>query len=1447
MRRVFWFIITFLLLAAGCGEDPQHLLQQAQVALDNGRADMALAKSIQVLEDDPGNADALLIKTEALLQQQALSRSRKTIDQLLQQNQQMPETHRLLGEWTLLNLQRVLNDRDIQDEAKRQADYEAALEMARGVLQWMQQHESMVKPALHLHARIAQARAHRLQMLAEQTGADPETDPADLQQQINAEIQQAMDHYRRLLKLEPNHRQAALTYTHLLIEYQRWEPLWKQAEAWADRNDLRIQVVYDVVTTLMSMPETFRTTEQRVDLASRIRLAVSESDRDSRLWKLTSARLLIARQKSDQAQLLLKQVHKNHPENREAAYLLAYTYFEAGDYEKARTLLFPLAASMRNSPRVASLYGRTLLRSNDPAAAAQALAHALQLEPSDELAFIEWVQALAQLGQLDDAESEIEQYHRHRPNDPLAVAFMLQLERYRGRRQSVEQLASQLEQHQPLEDVHLAALIDAHQFLGQLEKVEKYTATLAKRHPNALEGQIALARTLLAQQRGKEVEQMLEALLESHPDSLAIKFHLAQAHMQTRRLDRAAKLLGQLEQAQPNNPAVHLALARSLAGLGRTEESLTHIQLLLDADPSNVAAHELAIRIYRLIRRPDKIAWHLHQVDSDRLDPRRQPVLAAQFKLALGQKEQAAEICRLAIEAGDRDGLLRLILSAIEERNNNSKEALAHLIEMVKAEPDTTEAYHYLRLFFTRHRQVEQGLTVFKQLESRNRTLARLSQGELLQADGRLEEAISLFQAALNEQIEQEGPLAITIAADLAESHRQLGQIDEALGVYERMAEAGRDNQLTQLAQIELLMGVENYDAARSRLEKLAAEIDPTGNHNRTQEVIGLFTRLAQRDLAINWLDKWITDQPRMAELHSARGVLLAQLNRSDAALAALQESVRLAPENAPMRKLLAQLHERRYEFANAEQVLLQRASLGPQAEMVLIRELGEMYLRVGLEAKAAATYDRLRRMAPPRDPHVLLDLATAYLNMNQGDDAYQRLEEILAFAPQYATAQVMLANLDLRRGLTDRAGRRIDQFIGRPAAAPLAISMMTNLSWQNPAELALWQHYDRGIDLEQWNPGERLRWLMARVLMHGQMGQWEEARNAAEMMAGIGAESHRLAMIRFVLNVKTDRMDAAQKIPARSDQFPPAASQLMAMLTGQPNTASDNWQLGRFVAAMVNGNQAAARSAAQSLEDHRTIYRSDLLESLGNASEAMEEAHRQLALALLAIECQLPQWASRICSEVIEAQPRAALAYGLGSSVRLEVAGSAMLPIGVAMHESAMRAGQSGDAASAVTNLETLLAREPDNKELVYALAQACERAQDFDRALGLYEQVWSSSGAKRFVAGNDLAHMIADHRTDRLAEADQIARTVATAMPGSPLHEYLLDTLGWIEHRHGDQEAALGLLNQAVVALRGRHEVHEHLAAVYQAMGNRTWATYHLDQSRINKSPLTAEVSEQ
>ena len=105
-------------------------------------------------------------------------------------------------------------------------------------------------------------------------------------------------------------------------------------------------------------------------------------------------------------------------------------------------------------------------------------------------------------------------------------------------------------------------------------------------------------------------------------------------------------------------------------------------------------------------------------------------------------------------------------------------------------------------------------------------------------------------------------------------------------------------------------------------------------------------------------------------------------------------------------------------------------------------------------------------------------------------------------------------------------------------------------------------------------------------------------------------------------------------------------------------------------------------------------------------------------------------------------------------------------------------------------------------------------------------------------------------DHYRNRLThtlEGAQIARTVATAMPDSPLHEYLLDTLGWIEHRHGDQEAALGLLNQAVVALRGRHEVHEHLAAVYQAMGNRTWATYHLDQSRINKSPLTAEVSEQ
>ena len=114
-------------------------------------------------------------------------------------------------------------------------------------------------------------------------------------------------------------------------------------------------------------------------------------------------------------------------------------------------------------------------------------------------------------------------------------------------------------------------------------------------------------------------------------------------------------------------------------------------------------------------------------------------------------------------------------------------------------------------------------------------------------------------------------------------------------------------------------------------------------------------------------------------------------------------------------------------------------------------------------------------------------------------------------------------------------------------------------------------------------------------------------------------------------------------------------------------------------------------------------------------------------------------------------------------------------------------------------------------------ALGGALERIGDYEGAIAEYEGVLAQEPGS-MVAANNLASLLADHRTDK--SSLERASSLALSLQQSQVPQFK-DTLGWVNYRRGDYKAATQLLEQAAVALPDLAMIRYHLGMSYAAMG--------------------------
>jgi len=148
-----------------------------------------------------------------------------------------------------------------------------------------------------------------------------------------------------------------------------------------------------------------------------------------------------------------------------------------------------------------------------------------------------------------------------------------------------------------------------------------------------------------------------------------------------------------------------------------------------------------------------------------------------------------------------------------------------------------------------------------------------------------------------------------------------------------------------------------------------------------------------------------------------------------------------------------------------------------------------------------------------------------------------------------------------------------------------------------------------------------------------------------------------------------------------------------------------------------------------------------------------------------------------------------------------------------------------AGDLAGAAQALEAATKLYPKFVPGQLTLASMYEASAQYDKAIERYRAVLEYA-PNEFISLNNLAYALAVHK-GAPAEALPLALKAYQIAGGAA---NVADTLGWIQHLLGDEQAAEKLLAPAAKALPGNGSVHLHLAAVYGATGRRAPAAVEL-----------------
>ena len=454
---------------------------------------------------------------------------------------------------------------------------------------------------------------------------------------------------------------------------------------------------------------------------------------------------------------------------------------------------------------------------------------------------------------------------------------------------------------------------------------------------------------------------------------------------------------------------------------------------------------------------------------------------------------------------------------------------------------------------------------------------------------------------------------------------------------------------------------------------------------------------------------------------------------------------------------------------------------------------LSSLYAKRYAEALASA---RLWVELRPRDTEANEALITALLELDEAEEARSLYEKLFALE-------------DTRRNL-NQAYLRAAAVLGRASNRGAAIDVMRSLVALNPREASA--HYSlshllvRGGDLDgaldavdealkRRSNWEEAALLKARILLSKKEVQKARAFYESFLSDNRGATTLRVNYARFLIDQK---------------EWEKAYAEFKRVAADAPNDADTIYAVG-LLALQNNHLDEAKNYLIQALKlrpenDQARLYLGQVAEQAKQYAEAIAwyreieegeyffEAQTRLGVAIAKLG-DLDGARSQL--DGIDAQ---------NDPQRVQVA----LAFEQILREAKLY-------REALEKMNVAIQHVPGDKDLLYARALLAEKLDMFDLTERDLREILKTD-PKNANALNALGYTLTD-RTTRFQEALDLLRQAIALKPDDA---FILDSMGWLQYRLGNNVEAVKYLKRAL-EIRNDAEIAAHLGEVLWVMGNR------------------------
>jgi tetratricopeptide (TPR) repeat protein len=352
-------------------------------------------------------------------------------------------------------------------------------------------------------------------------------------------------------------------------------------------------------------------------------------------------------------------------------------------------------------------------------------------------------------------------------------------------------------------------------------------------------------------------------------------------------------------------------------------------------------------------------------------------------------------------------------------------------------------------------------------------TMAQINLGNLLYQQGRPNEAVVLFEEALELQ-----PGSVDAHSNLGAALLNLGRVDEAIAHLRRAVEIqptaanahnNLGNALIQKGQVnEALIEFQR-----------AVELGPgvAGAH------YNLGTALLQADRArdsIAPLQAELTLQPNSGEVCASLGEALLQVGQVEAGIELLQKAIELKPDLASAHHYLGNALLQKGLVDEADGQFRLALQLQPTLAPALIGR-GNVLLRKGLLDGAEAQFQQALNIRPDlAEAH--FNLAGIHLQKGSAEAAVTEFKKALAIQPNFAPAHNNLGTVLLSLGRVDEALSHLNQALKLRPDFPEAHNNLANANFRMGRPKEAVAEYEAALALQTANPQllNNLAWALA-------------------------------------------------------------------------------------------------------------------------------------------------------------------------------------------------------------------------------------------------------------------------------------------------------------------------------------------------------------------------------